>query len=90
MSDIDKKLLALPDDVKNCVVLMTDELMKAIAKHPNWPEDNIIHCAAIVSEESGELIRATLQLHYESGSIDEVEKEAIQTGAMALRFLICR
>lgn len=90
MSEIDQKLLDLPIDVKNCVVLITDELMKAIGKHPNWPENNVIHCAAIVSEESGELIRAALQLHYENGSVDEVEKEAIQTGAMALRFLICR
>ncbi len=67
--------------------LILAELRKAEQAHPTWPEDNV-HAAAIVGEESGELIRAALQEEYECGSKDEMVKEAIQTGAMAVRFLL--
>lgn len=59
----------------------------AVIKHPAWPVD-LIHAGAIVSEESGELIRACLQYETEGGSIHETYKEAAQTGAMGFRFLV--
>lgn len=66
------------------------ELERAERKHPTWPAD-IIHAVAIVGEESGELIRAALQMQYESMNEDaammEVRKEAIQTAAMCIRLL---
>ncbi len=62
------------------------EVERAEHKHPHWPDD-IIHAAAIVGEESGELIRAALQLKYEGGSVEEVRKEAIQTAATCVRLL---
>ncbi len=62
------------------------ELYRAEEKHPEWPED-VIHRAAIVAEESGELVQAALQNVYESGSKEHMIEEAIQTAAMALRFL---
>ena len=62
------------------------ELVRAERKFPFWPDD-IIHAAAIVNEESGELIRAALQYVYEDGHKDELRKEAIQTAAMCIRFL---
>ncbi len=66
---------------------MYDELAKAEAKFPEWPRDPI-HAAAIVSEEAGELTQAALQTAYEDGDPEKMKKEAIQTAAMALRFLI--
>lgn len=63
-----------------------NELERAETKFPTWP-DNIIEQAAIVSEESGELIRAALQVKYEGGNIEDCRKEAVQTAAMCIRFL---
>lgn len=62
------------------------EVERAKAKFPQWPAC-IIQSAAIVSEESGELIRAAIQCTYEGGSESDCEKEAIQTACVALRFL---
>lgn len=62
------------------------ELERAEKKHPRWPKD-IVHACAIVNEESGELIRAGLQLNYEGGYKEEVRKEAIQTAATCIRLL---
>lgn len=63
-----------------------DELKRAEKKFPYWPDDKI-HAAAIVNEESGELIRAALQHKYEGGEFGELKKEAIQCAAMCVRFL---
>ncbi len=76
----------LSEREQDCLINILDELDQAKGKHPKWPKDNI-HAAAIVAEESGELIRASLIAQYENGYILNLETEAIQTGAMALRFL---
>lgn len=64
------------------------ELRRARAKFPTWPDDPI-HAAAIVAEECGELQKAVLQCVYEPQrcGLDDVKGEAIQTAAMAIRFL---
>jgi hypothetical protein len=62
------------------------ELQLAEKKHPVWPEDPI-HASAIVAEETGELIRASLQLKFEGGKLSPLQTEAIQVAAMAIRFL---
>lgn len=82
------KAIELPDDVSTDLIILAikAELYKAEQKHPHWP-DNVIEQAAIVAEESGELIRAALQAKYEGGNSDECRKEAIQTAAMCIRFL---
>lgn len=64
-----------------------DELVRAENKFPYWPDD-IIHAAAIVNEESGELIRSAVQVTYENGNIEDARKEAIQTAATCIRFLM--
>ena len=77
----------LPPTYPNLIEEIRLELVRAKNKHPDWPED-VIHCAAIVSEESGELIRAAIQFKYENGTQEEMRKEAIQTATMAIRFLL--
>jgi len=77
--------------INEAVALIVDELMKAEKKFPTFPID-YVHASAVVAEEAGELVKATLEAtyHYPNDPqvIDEVCKEAIQTGAMALRFLV--
>ena len=63
-----------------------EELGRAEAKFPLWPVD-AIHGAAIVAEEAGEVVKAALHFSYDSGHIDDLRSELIQTAAMAIRFL---
>lgn len=64
------------------------ELDKAIAKFPTWPNDPL-HAIAVLGEEFGELTKDVLQFTYEPSKTnrDNIRKEAIQTAAMAIRFL---
>ena len=65
-----------------------DEIERAIAKFPTWPTDPL-HALAVVGEEFGELTKAVLQSVYEphKSTPADVRAEAVQTAAMALRFL---
>ena len=63
-----------------------NELENAKYLHPYWPED-IIHASAIINEEAGELIKATLNFIYEKGSKKDIIKEAVHVGATVIRFL---
>lgn len=67
-----------------------DEMVRAVEKFPNWPSDPL-HAVAIVQEECGELVKATLQTVYEpmKSTPKDIRAEAIQTAAMCLRFLMC-
>ncbi len=66
---------------------VVDELCRAQALHPEWPEDPV-HAAGIVIEEAGELMQACLDKTYGGKHADKVRAEAIQTTAMGLRFLL--
>ena len=74
-------------ETKRWLVCIWGELNNAKEKHPKWPKDKI-HAAAIVGEEADELLRAAIQAVYENAPFYNMHKEAIQTGAMALRFLL--
>jgi hypothetical protein len=65
------------------------EVAKATAKFPTWPT-RVIDAGNVVSEEAGELSKACLQATYEKHKIadGDVKMEAVQTGAMAVRFLM--
>lgn len=81
---LDEKIKHL--DIGHILSVILDELHSAESKYPEWPKDKI-HQAAIVNEESGELIRAALQHKYEGGYDRNIQKEAIQTAAMGIRLL---
>ena len=82
----EKELIAITKEIEN-------ELVSACEAFLWWPEDPC-RAAAIVNEESGELVRETLQACYETDGedidrkLEAVKKEAIQTAAMAMRFLL--
>lgn len=65
-----------------------NELTLALEKFPTWPTDPL-HALAVLGEEYGELTKDVLQMTYEPGktNAENVRKEAIQTAAMALRFV---
>lgn len=65
------------------------ELDRAVEKFPTWP-NHIIHAGNVVAEEAGELAKAVLQSVYEPSKADlaDVAAEAVQTAAMAIRFLL--
>lgn len=66
-----------------------DEIGRAVFKFPEWPTDPL-HAVAVLGEEYGELQKAVLQATYEpdKSTPEDVREEAIQTAAMAIRFLI--
>ncbi|MDR2744410.1 MAG: hypothetical protein LBB66_04340 [Desulfovibrio sp.] len=64
-----------------------DELVEASEKHPDWPSD-VVHAAAILQEEAGELIQAALDYYYGKGDKRRLIEETVQCGAMAIRFLL--
>ena len=80
MSEVKQRLEEMLEAIR-------DELIKrAEKKFPEFPTDPI-HAAAIVAEELGELMKATLQITYDDYAWENAYDEAVETGAMALRFL---
>lgn len=75
----------LPLNDQRWLILFAQELQSARQKHPTMGKD-VVHAAAVVAEEAGELVRAALQVVYEKGKYYRMHSEAIQVGAMALRF----
>lgn len=74
----------------NILADILKEVERAETLHPNWPNDPI-HGAAIVGEESGELIKAAIDFEYHSSPAADMETEAIQVAATAIRLLAhCR
>jgi len=73
--------------VKQALILINTELATAISLYPSWPTD-IIHQVAILNEEAGETVKAANNFIHHNGEKDEIIKEAVQTGAMAIRLLM--
>lgn len=77
------------ENAEKVVAEVMQELDDAIRKWPTWPTDPL-HAQAILNEEVGELQQRVLQCCYEpdKSTKEDVLKEAKQTAAMALRFLV--
>lgn len=84
-----ERIKAMPENEIHALTEMLDEYDCAKEKHPVWPDD-IIHQAAIVSEESGELVRAANMCAEKSALINHCDmlQEATQVAAMGFRFLV--
>ena len=73
------------DDIEGLVLT---ELRAAEKKHPGWPTD-MVHAAAILVEEAGELIKEALDHSFGvDGAKERAVKEAAQTAAMGFQFLL--
>jgi hypothetical protein len=80
---------SLPEDAPDFALgEVLDELKAARKKFNEWPLDPI-HAYGVLAEECGELGKELMQLTYkpERSSMAAVRSEAVQTAAMALRFL---
>lgn len=80
---------ACGDGLPATLTAVVAELQRATAKFPTWPEDPL-HAIAVLGEEYGELVQAILRHTYEPHKSDlaAVRTEALQTAAMAIRFLL--
>lgn len=71
--------------------LAFDAVRKAIEsaqrKFPHWPDD-MVHGAAIVAEESGELTQAALNHYYHKKDESHIYIEATHTACTAIRTLV--
>ena len=74
-------------ELGSALAALATELNRAERIWPCWPMDPV-YGAAIIGEEAGEALQAALHLVYERGTEEELRKEVIQTGAMALRMLL--
>lgn len=72
--------------MKNILNEIVRTLESAEQQHPIFPDD-LIHKVAIMTEESGEAMRAALNLVYEDGTKEELVTELLQTAAMCIRIL---
>lgn len=81
------RALSSPTGVDGVASILA-EVERATAKFPTWPTDPL-HAVAVLGEKFGELVRAVLQVTYEPGKAtpEDVATEAMQTAAMALRFV---
>ena len=75
--------------MENVLKEVLAEVRRAQTRHPKWPTDPL-HAVAILGEEYGELVQSVLQAsdEHEVSTPAAVRMEAIQTAAMALRFLL--
>jgi hypothetical protein len=82
-----ERLFTTTTELRNSYRSISDEIHKAEKKFPEWPID-IVHGAAILTEEAGEVIKASLDFYYGRGNREDLIKEVVQTAAMATRLLI--
>jgi NTP pyrophosphatase (non-canonical NTP hydrolase) len=87
---MDGMILQIADleEVNSFVAKVSAEIIKAESKFPQWPFD-LIHGAAIIGEEAGEILQAALQHNYnKKRDTKHIEEETIQCAAMCLRYWV--
>ena len=73
---------------EKALMKIVEALKAAEEKFPGFPQD-LVHCAGILTEECGEVMKEALDCHYgRKATTIGLRKELAQAGAMALRFLI--
>lgn len=77
------------DKLDKTLIEIKEELEKAIKKFPTQPIDPL-HAVSVLGEEYGELVKEIVQYTYEpeKSSKESIKTEAIQTAAMAIRFIL--
>jgi hypothetical protein len=85
--------MIVADEIHLIIQDILAELARAEHLHPVWPgqgrRGDHIAAAAIVAEEGGEVLKAANNYAMHGrGSIGHLRAEAVQTGAMAVRFLL--
>ena len=93
-------LLTVPEEIDVCDFLNNNPCLKEVVGQileeyvrasdiHQFPTD-VVHAASIVAEEAGELLRSANTIEWGGDSPferDNLQTEAVQTGAMAIRFL---
>jgi len=74
-------------DRYQAIALIIDALDNAESKFPTWGTDPV-HAGSVFAEEAGETVKAINEFYWSGGNQDEIEKEAAQAGAMAVRVLM--
>ena len=72
--------------LETVIGLVMAEIDRAEKIHPVWPENHVHQCA-IIAEEAGECLQASLNHDEGKGSKRQMIIEAVHTAAMAIRFL---
>jgi hypothetical protein len=81
------ELQKLDEYEQAALVLILKAHEHAKQKHPEFSKGDLMYGSAIVNEEAGELVRATINhLHFD-GDPMEMTKEAAQTGATTIRMI---
>ena len=63
------------------------EYRRAVGKFPTWPS-NLAEASTVFAEEAGETVKAAAEAWWTGGDRKEVELEAVQAAAMAVRLII--
>lgn len=85
-----RELLDVRPELAPILLDITLEELRAESLWPDWPTD-AVHAAAVLVEEPGEALKEANNFRLSGGDEkyrEAMHKEAVQSGAMALRFLL--
>lgn len=84
--------MIVADEIHLIIQDILAELARAEHIHPIWPgvgyRGDHVRATAKLGEEYGELVQAVNNYDEGKGTLGHIRREAVQTGAMAIRFLL--